>query len=479
MRLQFNGPAFWVTLVIVVLLLWFVGRWLLRFPAGALFGILAAVFTITAVYIIFRVPPMIKGDAAVVAENAGKFLRGDYAGLEKGHYLDFWPAQLGLVAWDGLLFRISDSVRILFIANIGFSLINCFLQWQIAAALFRDEPGQACAAEKLTILLSYAFLPLLFFVLFAYGFVPGLCFAQAAFLSLIRFSKAGGVVDAVLCPVFLSLALFFKPNYLITAIALGITVMLLFAETRKKAYPAILAALILVTVFQNAGLYAYYEKVSGMEIRGDVPRTLTMAMSVLPEYGETERPAGWYNGYEYDAYVSVDYDRERGAQLGREKLAETMSYWVQNPGKAIRFFGEKWLTTWCDPMYESVWIGPLVDDGAAHFDPVMESLYAGDYAYLVAEKWMTALAVLVYGGAALFWFPWNRRRFRDAAIPTVSLYTLLFLLGGVMLHLISETKSQYAFPYVYCLIPYASCSMANSRLFVKRAEKNGKAGDNS
>ncbi|MFR4963988.1 MAG: hypothetical protein ACLUCE_10705, partial [Streptococcus sp.] len=36
---------------------------------------------------------------------------------------------------------------------------------------------------------------------------------------------------------------------------------------------------------------------------------------------------------------------------------------------------------------------------------------------------------------------------------TLGLYAFLYLFGGILFHLISETKSQYTLPYIYLQIP--------------------------
>lgn len=59
------------------------------------------------------------------------------------------------------------------------------------------------------------------------------------------------------------------------------------------------------------------------------------------------------------------------------------------------------------------------------------------------------LLVLYLGGA--FYYAFTYKRMEDGA--TLGLYAFLYLFGGILFHLISETKSQYTLPYIYLQIP--------------------------
>lgn len=59
------------------------------------------------------------------------------------------------------------------------------------------------------------------------------------------------------------------------------------------------------------------------------------------------------------------------------------------------------------------------------------------------------LLVLYLGG--VFYYAFTYKRMGDGA--TLGLYAFLYLFGGILFHLISETKSQYTLPYIYLQIP--------------------------
>lgn len=108
------------------------------------------------------------------------------------------------------------------------------------------------------------------------------------------------------------------------------------------------------------------------------------------------------------------------------------------------------ISSWCDPLFESVWIGPLIEEGNVIADPALKSLYSGGHAYHFAERWMNVFNVLIEGGAAIYFLSETfsrKKRNLMTALPA------LYLLGCMLYLLAGETKSQYTFSCVYFLIP--------------------------
>ena len=82
------------------------------------------------------------------------------------------------------------------------------------------------------------------------------------------------------------------------------------------------------------------------------------------------------------------------------------------------------------------------------------------------------LLVLYLGG--VFYYDFAYKRMGDGA--TLGLYAFLYLFGGILFHLISETKSQYTLPYIYLQLPmiaagYSHVSQKLSR-FLKAMKKS-------
>ena len=83
---------------------------------------------------------------------------------------------------------------------------------------------------------------------------------------------------------------------------------------------------------------------------------------------------------------------------------------------------------------------------------------------------MNVLTALLFSGAFLF-AGWRLLRGGADTAPEV-LYPLLYLTGGFLFHLISETSSQYVYMYVYTLIPLSAAGIA--QLAVRTARRDSR-----
>ena len=86
---------------------------------------------------------------------------------------------------------------------------------------------------------------------------------------------------------------------------------------------------------------------------------------------------------------------------------------------------------------------------------LLRSIYTGGWAWSVIEtfcKWVT-LSLWMFAFIYLL-------AFRRGQILWQLCY--LYTIGGALFHFIWETKSQYVYPYVFCLIPFASFGFVSS-----------------
>lgn len=69
-----------------------------------------------------------------------------------------------------------------------------------------------------------------------------------------------------------------------------------------------------------------------------------------------------------------------------------------------------------------------------------------------------------------FYYAFTYKRMEDGA--TLGLYSFLYLFGGILFHLISETKSQYTLPYIYLQIPMIAAGYNHMTQTLSRYLKN-------
>lgn len=414
-----------------------------------LFLALTAVYVCMALYLILNVDYQIRADASWVYYVSGCFENGDFSQFAKGGYIERYPHQTGVVLYDSLLRMIFKTPRINFFFNFFFVLgINALLAALTHTMCKRRE------VTLLAILLSFAFLPQFFFILFAYGLIPGFFFTVLSFYLAVRFAQTRRVLYAIFAVVAVSLAVCLKQNYLIAAIAIALYWLLQALRSRGIAVIKPLAfglAVVLFASVPSALIRSYYEKITGEDLDGGTPTILWIAMGT--DLDNTSRAPGWYDHTNYTTYEEAGFDTERAAKMGERRLRENIKKIKNDPERAWSFFKDKTVSQWCDPMFQSVWTGPLEDCGQKTHTDLLQSIYTGGEAEDVIERGMRVLMLAIFGFALLFLL--SRKKETDGWE-----LLLIFFVGGLLFHLIWEGKSQYTYPYVFALIPTVAASIA-------------------
>ena len=140
-------------------------------------------------------------------------------------------------------------------------------------------------------------------------------------------------------------------------------------------------------------------------------------------------------------------------ELGKAKIRDNIYIFRHNPDTAYEFFSEKLESMWCDPMYESLWSGPLPDAGAENKTEFFNELYSGKSIEPQIALAMKGFVIMLFVLATIFVADRRNRKY-DCN------YIFLFFTGGFLLHIIWEAKSQYVYPYVFILLPCCAKEMA-------------------
>lgn len=450
-----NEGLFFILIPVFCFILWKLKTIIKNFSCTRLFIILAIIYLIAGLYIAFKVPAMIRSDPYMIYKYARKFLKGDYEGLSGGYYLRFFPYQLGMVTFEMGLLSIWNNIRVLFIANLILILLINFMQWKIAALLFTNK-----IAVNYCIILSFAFVPQLFYILFTYGTIPGHFFVCLSYFFLIKHIKNHTPFSSILCGLCLGIAVIFKPNYLIAAVACVIVLFLDLLQKYSRAKLVALFVILALAVIPNQLFLQMWRNISGINFDGGAPYILNVTMGLQPEEMGNGRLGGWYNGYNYDTFELNGYNIDESKKVAYNDLKALIDHWKSSPSKAREFFFDKIKSTWCDPLFQSLWSGPLEDSDQFVDDKILHSLYTGGHVAIVFEKYMNLFMIAIYLLSGIWCFI---RLFRRKA-GHVELFYLLLFIGGFIFHLVSETKSQYVYMYAYSLIPYASSIISQNRL---------------
>ena len=407
-----------------------------------LFRLLSSIYTILALYLIFNVDNVIRADAKMVFNTALDVKNGIYDAFQPGQYIYRYPHQLGLMLYERILSEFSENPLFLFFVNFLLVLGIQYLSWKISAELFRDK-----ITNILTMLLSFAFLPQFFFILFAYGLIPGFFFLMLGFYETLIYVRTKHIQNLAVMILSVGIAVLLKQNFLVGGIAIAIYLFLRFLRTKNACMIAVITALVLIMLLPIEGLKSWYGRSAGVELNNPSPTVFWIAMGT--DIDNRQRGPGWYDSSSWNLYNQAGYDTEAASDLGKQKMMENWEKIERKPEKAFRFFLDKTISQWCDPMYESTWSGPLEDCGQYTHTDILRSLYTGDTwaaeitAYLKTlciGLWVFAVLFLVFSGG------------KQSGWEIMYLY----FIGGLLFHTFWEGKSQYTYPYLFVLIPFAA-----------------------
>lgn len=459
-----NGIVFIIALFVFFFVFCLAGRLLKKIKTRILFLIGTSVYLAAGIYLITHVDGSIHGDPSVIFGYLPAFATGDYHGLTPGYYFNRFPYQLGFLTFERLLGMICYSTKFFFFVNLLLVIgTDYFLMKTIGMICGCDS-----LAEKYTVLFSFLFLPEFFLITWLYGQIPGLFFLVFSLFWMIRlFRKKGGTfLNYMLCLLGICLSCQMKSNYYIAAVAMVVVLLLKALREKTIRYAAAAAGVIVGVMLSSRLVYACYRAESGLDFDTSSTVMANLAMGLQDELGEHK--GGWYTGYTFDVYDEAGQSNEKIAGLARENLQEQIERLVSNPERALVFFHDKVISTWCAPLFESVWSGPLPHTGMTVKGKLLYSLYTNGHVYIVLEFLMNLLLVLIYGFSLAFLF--LKKRFDGKSANELEIFGLLYLTGGFLFHLISETDAIYVPMYVYLLIPYLGYGMAG---LIHRVESRG------
>lgn len=409
-----------------------------------LFISLSVFYIICGIYLIAFSDHSIRADAQFTYSAAQSILKQDYSPLKIGNYIHTYPHQLGLMLYDQILFSIIPNPAFNFFVNLLWVLgINCVI-WKISSVLF-DDP----AIHQLTILLSFGFLPQFFYIMFAYSLIPGFFFMLLSFYHTLVFCRTHRPTNILFFLLFAAISVILKKNFLIGIIA---EVLYLFLHLLKtKNWHVILIFPLLVCVTQAPSLVIHhYEDLSGLKVDNPAPSILHIVMGT--DIDNNTLGPGWYHHKTHTIYSESGYQTDAAASAGRERLSENIAKIRSRSHDARTFFEHKTISQWCEPLYQSLWSGPLADVGQHTHTLFLQSLYNDDVVEDIIMHYCKALTTLIWG-FALYFLCILKRRVQGWELP------FIYFIGGFLFHTFWEAKSQYIYPYVFCLIPFIAYSI--------------------
>lgn len=445
--IETDGLFFLVPGALIVLM----GYWLVRrklpIKEWHLFLAGSVIWLCAGVYFVAHCDGTLRFDPLYCYEAALEMNAGDYSALCMDGYLYYCPHQLGFVTYERILLALGGQTRTILGVNFLWTIGIQFLLWRLSDLLSRGNPR----ANMATIVFGFCFLPLFLFGMFAYGMIPGLFFLLGAFYGAVVWQQKGGLKYLVFMTVCCVAAVLLKENYLIGAVAITIWGLLASGGKRSAKGLALFALLIPVCLLSIQALRFYYLWESGETVNSGIPTTLYIGMGINID-NESAGP-GWYDGTVWSYYTDCGQDSAAASELAWQNLRIYIQRMQAEPVRTVKFFLRKMVSMWCDPLYDSVWSGPMEANGQYCDTAFLQSLYRGGTVDTICRWLMKAYVPALLGLCGIYCI---RRRTAAEGADMLFLYTV----GGFLFHLFWEAKSQYAFPYVCILIPIAGCALA-------------------
>lgn len=447
-----NGLKFFVLLAVGIVLICIVIKLLDHIPEKALFVVFTVLYIIMGVYLLTNINIIIRDDAEACYSNALAFLKGDYSNIIPGSYLYRNPYQLGLVVYESLLLRINQSHIVLYVANLIWVLLTNLFLWLSARLVYEDAP----LTRKIIIFFSFAFLPVFFYFLFAYGTVPGLGCLMIALYLTIRTLKKQSRLSMIFSFVFIALACILKANFMIGGIALILIYLIKALKERRILYLVAMVGIICSVTIPNRVLISCYENITDASLRSGKPSSLYVAMG-LQENVNDWCAFGWYNHFNDRVYNDTEYDPRLSSEIAMDAIQERVDIFLSDPLYAFEFFREKIITTWCEPTFQSIWSGPIISMGNSTENSILQNLYSSESIFFLFASAMNVLVVCFFLFSAIYVV---RRLFREKeSMNPLELFCMLYFIGGFLFHFVWETKCQYVYPYMLFLVPLCACGI--------------------
>lgn len=394
-------------------------------------------------------------DQGIIAYAASEFRLGIFSSLEEGGYLFVYPFQLGIAAVLEFIYVIFGRGNYVAfqLLNVVFACLLFFTIYKITESLFRDKK----ITNLVLIFMFVCFSPILY-TTFVYGTIISFALALMAVWLQIEFYERKKITYFILSGFFISLAIIIKSNSQIVLIAM-IIFHIMEGMKRKKVQLLLLPIILVGCAFISQwGLNSLYETRSGIKLSEGSPKLLWVAMGIQ----ESEYGNGWYNGYPYDIYVKSDYNSDKASCYASNTIRKRINAFLEDPVYMVKFFGEKFVSEWCDPTFEGFWIS-RTNEGER--SSIAESFYTGklhqvSLAIMNIYQSFISLLALVYISVG-----WKTIKWKQTFLAVI-------VLGGFAFHMLWEAKGQYTMVYFVILLPYAAkggCEILSKLSHFKKA----------
>ncbi len=455
-----------VLICVALIIIYFLKKILDKIKIKYVLSIFSVIFIITSILfcVYLKIGPiadqgyMISGAQAVLARAMSSF-------IEPGGYLNMFPYQFGYILYAAIVLKVLEKLTFLTnllnidifiyfqILNSIYNVINMVLIYLIAKRIFKNDKN----VLKILVILIIGFSTYLFlFNTHIYGNIPGLMFALIALLFTISYLQERKFRDLVIVGITISGSIIIKSNFNIFLCGIIIVLIMdLFKRINIKKVGMILVILC-IFIFLKWGLNKVIGRViSGQPIPTGVPMISYVYMGFAPSNGLS---SGWYTADVIEIYNRSDHDTEKSEQETYRLIKERLNHFKNDPKEANRYFWDKVKSTWLNPTFQTIWI---ITPGSRMTDPnyseylserpiIKEIVGYNEKLYKIEEQYFDTYQILIFIFAGIGLIKLRKKDSLDILILPI------IFLGGLVFHILWETKSIYVLQYYFILLPFTA-----------------------
>ena len=296
---------------------------------------------------------------------------------------------------------------------------------------------------------------------YAYGTVPMLFLVSLGLVCFVRYVRTRRAGFAVVYVLAMGAGYAAKQNALIPMLAVLI-LSVIDAVQARDVKPVVCAVLALLL---GAGLGRFavwqYELRSGMQLGAPISALARLVMGLQ----ESATCAGWFNGYTAP-FIDLSVTAGMQKEIASADLAVRLAELSADPGMALAFLRDKYLSQWLEPGYSTLWYG-FRCEWLGRFNGVAALLYREDSPVRpVIEGYMNLFQQAMYAMAVVGAAASVKRRGDVAALVLP-----VTVIGGFLFHMLFEAKSQYIFVYAVYLMPLAGYGLSVTGAWLGRLRR--------
>ena len=369
---------------------------------------------------------------------------GNLAPLSYKSYISVYPNNIGLVTYLLIhikLFGVDGALYSVRFVNLIFVLIGYFALYRITKNIFNNRTINC----TLTVLM-FSSMQFVFYSFFIYGNCLSYTMALLSVMFLLNYFKDNRIINLLLSSLFIICSISIKANSLIVLIAEAILLILYVINTKKLIVILVLLSTLLGVYGGTTGLQKFWGNRIGIDYNDTKLPTICWFAYGL-NYDQ-RRPGGYFNEFEV-YHVENGYMPEFTKTRAQTFIDGVLDNFKEKPNIALRFYGQKFLSSWANPQYEA-------------FDQFRE-LNNSDFVKSVVGGKINDVLNTFWDGVSSF-IAIGLLVFVIKDGKNLNLYSMIgmiVVIGGFLFHTTWEIKSIYLYQYFMYLLPYAACGLVS------------------